>query len=357
MSNTYQPDFAIHPGEHLEEALESGGMTQTELAVRLGVHKKTVNEIIRGKAAITSEMALRLGKVFHYPAYLWNNLQRNYDETRARLAEQERLQSHLAWLKQLPLATMIQLGWIDKRKDKTAQLETVLKFFGIASPDQWRIVWETHQVAYHQSQRLDSSALAISVWLRQGEIEAWRIACAPYDRKTFQAALNEARTLSLEPYETFQPKLVEICARAGVAVVFIPELPNTGVFGCTRWFGGKALIQLSLRHKSNDQLWFTFFHEAGHIIKHGRTGIFIEGNALDAEKEEEANVFSRDKLIPPAAYQRFLNEWDGQSLTVIEAFASEIGIAPGIVVGRLQNDKLLPNSHGNRLKIFYEWKA
>nr|VFK32999.1 MAG: addiction module antidote protein, HigA family [Candidatus Kentron sp. MB]VFK35895.1 MAG: addiction module antidote protein, HigA family [Candidatus Kentron sp. MB]VFK77540.1 MAG: addiction module antidote protein, HigA family [Candidatus Kentron sp. MB] len=353
----YQPDFAIHPGEHLEEALETSKMTQSELATRLGIHKKTINEIIKGKASITSEVALRLGKVFHYPAHLWNNLQRNHDETIARLAEQQRLKRHQDWLHKIPIKEMVKHRWIQAHDNHVAQLDEVLRFFGIASPGQWRAVWETHQVAYRQSQRFEPSALAVSAWLRQGEIQAHGIACAPFDRKAFQSVLDQARALTRDLPEVFQGSLVSACARVGVALVFVPELPKTGVSGCTRWLGGKAVIQLSLRYKSNDQLWFTFFHEAGHILKHGRKAVFLEdGKGLNDKKEEEANAFARDKLIPPAAYRRFLAQWDGQSLAPVEAFAEEIGIAPGIIVGRLQFDKQLPNSHGNRLKVFYAWE-
>nr|VFJ63756.1 MAG: addiction module antidote protein, HigA family [Candidatus Kentron sp. DK] len=355
MNNKYQPDFAIHPGEHLEEILETGAMTQAELAVRLGIHKKTINEIVKGKAPVSSEMALRLSKVFHYPAHLWNNMQRNYDETAARRAEQQRLARHLDWLKKIPVKEMIKRGWLDAHQEPNARLDAVLRFFGIASPDQWQTVWETHQVAYRQSRRLAPSNMAVSIWLRQGEIQARDIDCAPFDRKAFFSVLNEARALTRDPLEVFQGRLTGACARAGVALVFVPELPKTGISGCTRWLGGKAIIQLSLRYKSNDQLWFTFFHEAGHILKHGRKAVFLEGDGSDDEKEVEANTFARDKLIPPAAYRRFLAEWDGRSLAPIEAFAEKIGVAPGIVVGRLQFDRLLPRSHGNGLKVFYEW--
>jgi hypothetical protein len=78
---------------------------------------------------------------------------------------------------------------------------------------------------------------------------------------------------------------------------------------------------------------------------------------MNCEKEEEANVFARDKLIPPADYRRFIESWDGQSLAPIRTFAKKIKIAPGIVVGRLQHDKRLPNSHGNGLKVFYRWSG
>jgi len=71
--------------------------------------------------------------------------------------------------------------------------------------------------------------------------------------------------------------------------------------------------------------------------------------------KEEANTFARDRLIPPADYRRFIASWDGRSLAPIEAFAGKIKIAPGIVVGRLQYDKRMPNSHGNRLKVFFRW--
>ena len=78
---------------------------------------------------------------------------------------------------------------------------------------------------------------------------------------------------------------------------------------------------------------------------------------MDDQKEEEADVFARDKLIPSAEYRRFLSLWDGRSLAPIEVFADQIKIASGIVVGRLQHDKRLPNSHGNRLKVFYRWSG
>lgn len=353
-ANRFVPDYAVSPGEVLKDYLDSCGMTQAELADRLGFTKKTVNEIIRGKARIMPETALKLERVFGRPAHFWNNLERQYQEDRVRLADQQRLREHLDWLKGVPVKAMAERGFIRKFKDKLEQLDEVLRFFGVADPEQWRTVWEQHQVAYRQSLRFEPCAEAVSAWLRQGEIEALRIDCAPFDRRGFQAALDEIRALTREPPEVFEPRLVELCAGVGVAVVLVPELPKTGISGATRWLKNKAVIQLSLRYKSNDQLWFTFFHEAGHILKHGRKAIFLEGNGMDSEQEEEANAFARDKLIPPTAYATFVKTW-GRTLNEIKCFAHQIGIAPGIVVGRLQHDCLLPVTHGNKLKIYYRW--
>ncbi|MDZ7580740.1 MAG: HigA family addiction module antitoxin [Deltaproteobacteria bacterium] len=354
-SNQYVPDYLVTPGEVLQDYLEGFGMTQAELAARTGLTKKTVNEIIKGKSPITPESALKLERSLGRPAHFWNNLERQFQEDRTRLAEEKRLRSHLDWLKKVPVGQLIKLGWVPKKNDNVSQFKEVLQFFGVASPEQWTAVWKDYQVAYRQTQRFESCAESVSAWLRKGEIEARQLPCSPFKVRRFQQVLDIIRELTVEPPHVFQQRLIELCASAGVAVVFIPELPKTGVYGATRWIGDRAVIQLSLRYKSNDHLWFTFFHEAGHIIKHGRKEIFIEGNGLDDKKEEEANAFARDKLIPPTEYSRFISSWDGLSLAPIEAFAGKIKVAPGIVVGRLQHDKLLPNSHGNRLKVFYSW--
>ncbi|MBF0381007.1 MAG: HigA family addiction module antidote protein [Magnetococcales bacterium] len=354
--NQYLPDYLVTPGEVLDEYLEAYPMTQAQLAMRAGLAKKTINEIIKGKSPITTDSAQKLERVLGRPAHFWNNLERQFQEDRSRLAEQARLESELDWLKRIPVAKMINLGWVKKFKDKSEQLGEVLSFFGVASPDQWLDVWENYQVAYRQTQRFETHAEAVSAWLRQGEIEARQMPCSPFDKKKFQQALKKVRSLTTQTPEAFQPKLIEWCSLAGVAVVFVPELPKTGVSGATRWLGDKAVIQLSLRYKSNDHLWFTFFHEAGHIIKHGRKDIFIESNGLDGEKEEEANEFARDWLIPPTKLRSFRRKWDGLSLDPVTDFADEIDIAPGIVVGRLQHDKLLPNTHGNKLKVSLCWK-
>ncbi|WP_309232595.1 ImmA/IrrE family metallo-endopeptidase [Cylindrospermum sp. FACHB-282] len=187
-----------------------------------------------------------------------------------------------------------------------------------------------------------------------------KIACAPYNADNFREALQKIRALTVEPPEIFQPKLVKLCAEAGVAVVFVPQLPKTRTSGATHWLNSdKALIQLSLRYKTDDHLWFTFFHEAGHILLHGKRDFFLEGTGVVSveaqEKEEQANKYSADILIPPGELKRFLASGQQMSKVNIMQFAAEIGIATGIVVGRLQHDYDLPPSHCNDLKQKFDW--
>ncbi|GHV41550.1 XRE family transcriptional regulator [Spirochaetia bacterium] len=355
--NKFIPDYAVAPGEVLNDYLEDLGMTQAELADRTGLAKKTINEIIKAKSPITPETALKLERALGRPAHFWSNLERNYQDDKARIAEKDRLESHLHWLKNVPVTSMAKLGWISKTKDKSKQLDAVLRFFGIASPEQWHAVWDSNlQVAYRQTDRPDKNIEAISAWLRQGEIQAQQVKCAPFNSKLFQDNLDKIRGLTMEKDpEIFIPALTDLCSAAGVVVVFVPALPKTGIHGATRWIGDKPVMQLSFLFKSNDQFWFTFFHEAGHILKHGRKDIFIEITKLESEKEEEANTFAQDKLIPPAQLKIFLQVNNPPMLLSIENFAKEIGIAPGIVVGRLQREKVLSYKIGNHLKVFYEW--
>lgn len=351
----YQPDTATHPGELLGEYLEAYRMTQVELAGRTGLSKKVINEIVHGKAPVTADTAIKLQRIFNKPSRFWENLQQNYNSIKARQAEQKRLQRNLNWLKKFPVADMVKRGWIAKHRNPTDQLDSVLNFFGIASPDQWKVA---SQIAYRQSTRFKADRYTLSVWLRYGEIEALKMNIPNFNRAAFRKVLSRARALTREQPEVFQPQLIKDCAQAGVALVFVPELPKTNVSGCTRWFDGKAMIQLSLRYRSNDHLWFTFFHEAGHILKHGRKQVFLEGNVTNKETEEkEADVFARDMLIPPDKYKAFLleEEFSGYSRDAIKDFADQIDIAPGIVVGRLQHDKAIRFSQQNKLKERYKW--
>ncbi|SEL60583.1 HigA family addiction module antitoxin [Ectothiorhodospira marina] len=352
----FAPDYSVPPGEILEEYLESASMTQAELAQRTGLAAKTVNQIIQGKASLTQDTALRLESVLGRPAHFWNQLEAEHQEYLARARATEREREQLEWLKRFPINKMQELGWISTQKDRRAQLHALLQFFGVHSSCQWAKVWEHHQVAYRQSQRFKAEAEAVSAWLRRGELQGHARDCTDYDATAFRNLLKDLRGLTRESPEVFQAQIQERCASAGVAVEFVPSLPGTRVSGATRWLTPtKALIQLSLRYRSDDQLWFSFFHEAGHVLLHGKRAVFIEGgNGLDEHKEDEANRFAADILIPPREWQSFVAS--GQpTLAQVRDFAEQLGVAPGIVVGRLQHESIVGWEWGNGLKQRFQW--
>lgn len=357
IQNRYHPVDVSSPGETLLETLDTIGMSQVELAKRMGRPVKTINEIIQKKTAITAETALQLEQVLHIPASFWLKYEQHYRESLAHLAEEQRLKHWVGWLKDIPIQTMMRRGWIPACTEKTQQVLEALKFFSVASPEAWRAIWESKIAAYRKTSVLRGNFGAVVAWLRQGELEAQKIECTPYDARTFHDTLLQIRALTAEPTNFSQIELAHLCAIAGVAVVFVQELSNTGICGSTQWLTPvKALMQLSQRYTTVDHLWLTFFHEAGHILRHGKREIFLEMNEkVRVEEENEANTFASNILIPHTQWRQFITRGSYRTQADIKEFARNIGIAPGMIVGRLQQEKLLPYDHFNELKRYLTW--
>jgi addiction module HigA family antidote len=353
LTNEYAPDRVSPPGETLAETLAALEMTQAELATRLGRPKKTVNEIVKGKAAIEPDTALQLEAVLGVPAGFWMAREGRYRESLARQTRRQALEGGIEWARRFPFAQMVKLDWVPET-NRAARVDALLRFFGVASPAAWAEVWRRCDVAFRRSLKRHGKEAAVAAWLRQGEIVAARCDCAPFDAARLRAVLDEARLLTGEEPAVFQPRLKAAFASAGVALVWLPELKGATISGATRWLTDeKALVQVSLRYKSDDQLFFSLFHEAAHVLLHRKSMAFLEGIGDDTPEEREADRFAANHLIPPRAYEALLS--GPLTFKAIATLADDLGIAPGIVVGRLQHDKHLPFNRGNELKRRLTW--
>lgn len=355
-TNEYDPDYVSAPGETLAEAMESRQLTQVDLAQRIGISRKHVKDILTGTAPIVPDTALRLERALGIPARFWNERERNYREFLARNKEKDALNDQVEWLSNFKhYSRMVSLGWVSHETTTVGKMRAILNYFGVASPNAWDELWQTVEVQYRRAPNQQSDQFALAAWLRKGELMAQDIECEPFDQSGFKEALREARKLTVFSPEKFTRELERLCASCGVAVVFVPELPKTAS-GATRWVSPvKAVIQLSLRYKTNDHLWFTFFHEAAHILLHPKKDIFIETTYKDSPQEEEANNFAADFLIPRKEFMAFVDTHRTFKKSAIKDFAYSQGIAPGIVVGQLQHAGKIPHSHCNDLKVKLVW--
>ena len=231
MNTTFEPNFASPPGETLAETLESLGMTQAELAERMGRPLKTINEIVAGKAMITSDTALQLEKVLGVPASFWSNRERLYRDALARRREADQLEQQLDWIKSMPVKELIRAGWIPSASDAVGQLRAVLSFFGVAGVEEWRALWESPEAAFRQSPAFAANPGATAAWLRKGEIDAQKMETSPFDAAAFAGALRELRAFTTKEPAEFVPVLKDCCAKAGVAVVFVPPLAGVRAYG------------------------------------------------------------------------------------------------------------------------------
>lgn len=357
-ATAYAPSDVSPPGETLREILEERGIPQAELALRMGRPRKTISEVISGKAALTHETALQLELVLGVPASFWDARERTYRAHLAAVEENRRLEKEAAWCGKFPVKQMVDLGYIKRPETKAGRVRELFSYFGVASSKQWYELYSDRAIAFRTSAKFEMDPFALGAWLRYGLRESQGVEAAAFDREKFEAALVAARSLTRKGPEKFVPALRDWCAPAGVVVLFVPELPKSRASGATRWVTpDKALIQLSLRYRTNDHLWFTFFHEAAHILLHGKRLIFIEANGSNgAEEEAQANAWAADWLIPPAEYARFTAQRHFSD-SAIRKFARQIDIAPGIVVGRLQHDGLIKHSQLNHLKVRLGWRA
>lgn len=348
-----------HPGDNVLEYLEHYGWSQSDLARRTGLTPKTISEICNGKAPITPTTSLAFEKAFQRPAQFWLGMQTSYDEAEARSRARVRSSEWTEWANSFPLKEMKKLNF--SLPEGTSDVESILGFFGVVSPASWASVWNAIPVSYRQNGRFSIEQQAVAAWVRETEIVARGLDLAPFNKQRLLSVLPTLRRLTRSPADQIMDPVQNLCAACGVAVVWVPELKGTRISGCARWLSDTtALIGLTLRYKTDDQLWFTLFHEIGHLLLHRGQRSFVIDNARDDPEdsvvdsdmqrfEAEADWFSATTLVPQREYQQFISKrsFSNESL---HDFAEAIDVGPGIVVGRLQHDHLLKRHQGNALK-------
>lgn len=337
MFASYQPNIAIHPGRTLRGMLEALNMSQVELSERAGLTIKTINEIVQEKNPITLETAIKFASVFNTSSVFWNNLQRNYEATQARIQEREILEKESQHLKRFSCYHEIaREEFVPAKGDSITKTRALLGFFGVSSLE---LVPSVQAVAFRKTGHSESSKESLAAWLRCGELKARAIETKPFDYLKLSDSLEDFRQLTNMPAENLAKALIDRCASLGIALVVMPHFANTGVNASTRWLApDRALIQLTLRWRYSDIFWFNFFHEIGHLLKHGKKEEFVEfEHQTSNDKESEANSFAQNTLIPQEAYAAFKSRglFDAPN---IKSFASKVGISPSIIAGRLARE-------------------
>lgn len=330
----FVPDYAVPPGRTLQELMVVRGMSQREMAIRSGLTVQTLNRIFKGEQPITYETAGRLELVTGVSTRYWNNLELQYREQLVRMAEQERMKSDLEWLKTIPTKELAERGFVESAKKDVDLLWDTLAFYGVSSVNAWHEIWDTPAIAARRSPCFESQQGAASAWIRLGELQAQEIQCKPFDRKGFEIALQTIRSLTCEGPEVFVTEMKNLCANAGVAISLVREMKKVPWNGATKWLTPqKAMILLCLRGKGEDKFWFSFFHEAGHILHDSKKDLLINDGSSDDPREERANQFAAEYLIP-CHYDNEIRRY--RSLAEVKCLAARLGISLGIVVGRYQ---------------------
>ncbi len=353
----YRPDYATPPGYVLEDHLEVLGLTPAEFAVRHSLSEELINGVIVGSTPIDPELAAIFGRELGLDSDVWLRMEARYRIELKHQAAAEDAAGFASWAALFPVRELVRRGVIEKPLSDGDRVLKVLDFLGAKSVEDWQRRHDDAKVAYRHSPTFASNEFNLAAWLRLGELEAEWQQCDAYDAQNFLAALSEIRSLTRGPTGDALDKTFILCNQSGVTLALVEPFPKVALSGATRWLpDNRPLIMLSARHKTNDHLWFTLFHEAAHILLHSKEHVFIDTMKDQiAGVDAEADHWASDFLIPRPDWNNFADaehfgEW------AIRQFAHEQGIAPAIVVGRLQHDRLISWSRLNHLKAKMRWR-
>lgn len=348
--NQYTPRKVSHPGVTLGAKIQEMEMSVREFAVRTAKPEKTILAVLRGDSSITPDMAVIFENVTRIPAHFWMSRQRIYDEFMARQRMLQKYEDSADWVNRFPIEQMSKYGWLPPVDDMTSKTKALLQFFAVTSPEAWENYYMNQQlkVAFRISLRSTIEPYAISAWLRQGDRQAESINLTEeYSDKKLREQIPVMKSLMVDMPQDWTTELCKICSACGVKLVYSPTLPKAPINGATRWIASKyPCIQISSGEKRYDIFWFTFFHEIGHILLHGKKDFFLENVDYDNKeviKENEADEFAANILLTRQEEEKIIEEGD-YSIQSIKSFAEKFGTHPSVIVGRLHHRRLIPKT-------------
>jgi HTH-type transcriptional regulator/antitoxin HigA len=326
-----------------------------DLADAMGAMEEVAKGLVEGTLIIDRDLAGQLASALDTSREFWLHRQSQYSNDTERLQEDA---AGKAWLRELPIRDMIKFGWIKAANTDSQKLSVALQFFDVKSVSAWKAKYRTDlaAAAFRTSLTFTSNPVATAAWLRQAEIQATAIECRPWNPQLFRTALAKIRALTRRKLPVqFLPELTTLCGACGVALVITRAPEGCRASGATRFLTpNKALIVMSFRYRSDDQFWFTFFHEAGHLLLHSEKALFLEdGSEVTSDEEAEANEFASSVLIPTNLGTEFQNL--APSAKAILRFSVRAGISPGVIVGQMQHGGRLAPNRLNSLKRRWAW--
>ena len=339
--------IATPPGATIKEQLNSRGMSQKEFAVRMDMSEKHISKLINGDVQLTPDVAVRLEMVLGVPAKFWNNLEAIYREKIVKAEAENTMDADAELARQFPYSEMAKFGWVPETRDAKEKVVYLRKYFEVVELS----LLGNDQITKIACRRLaitEKSDLALMAWAQEAKIKARDIETSPINIRGLIAAMPDIRKMTVLKPKEFCPKIKKYLADYGIALVFLPHLKGSFLQGATFPDGNKIVVGLTARGKDADKFWFSLFHELAHIVL-GHVG---QANGTSDEDEKAANDWSGNTLIAEDEFAAFKRDND-YSEQGVRRFAKDQGIAPGIVVGRMQREGMIKYSMLNNLKEHY----
>lgn len=354
MNTEFAPNWTSAPGDTIKDILSARNISFADFAKEMEYSLEESLDIIEGRATMTLASARRLSSVLGASVEFWMTRDLQYRQGIAKIKVSDE-----QWVSQFPIDDMIRFNWIPLVKTLSEKVLALKKFFDVPNITTWNEYYAgvMQEVSFKKSRSYESRPASVAAWIRQGEIQAKNMACRKWDIEKFKAVIPQLRALTLEKDpQIFIPRLQELCADCGVAVVIARSPKGCPVDGATKFLSDdKALLLLSFRYRQEDIFWFSFFHEAGHLILHGKKQLFLEGSdTVSTIEEGEANKFAEITLVP----EEYKDELFAlrEDVKKILRFSQKIGVSRGVIVGQLRHFGLVSYNHLSNLINRYTWE-
>jgi HTH-type transcriptional regulator / antitoxin HigA len=356
-----EPNWASPPGATIARIMALREIDVSELASAIKLSDDAFGALLDGRLRLNRQLAEAIADELGSTPRFWLARDKEYVRDLARLGEASVANAE-SWVQSMPVASMRRLGWLPKdARTRTAQTNALLAFFGCDSLQDWgkRYSSGIGAVAFRTSLSFASDGMSTLVWLRAGEAQAASFAAKTFRREQFQALLPSLKRISAFKHPArMLERLRAACHDVGVVVTTARTPEGCRASGAS-WFdtNGRPVIHLSFRHLSEDHFWFTFFHEAAHILLHGVDHIDGEGTVMigdTLEQEAEADSFAQSILLPDDVRTQLLERQTISAQVVVEA-ARSARVTAGIVVGQMEKSGKIPHGKLSFLKHRYLW--
>ena len=356
----FNPDWVSSPGSTILDILESRGLSVDSFCQNSGISRPFFNRLLRGYERIDTDIASSLEQTLDVPSSFWISRDSQYLDSFTRKTTHAQRGMESSWAQKFPISDMKRWGWL-KHSSKKHYAEDLLKFFSVSTPDEWNLRFGhlCEAISFKKTEPDYINHYAIIAWLYKGQIDAEQISVQPLDRNKLRESLEYIKRLTwFSDPSTFLPKLKKCLAGCGVALV-VEQSPRGSTATGATWVDreGRATIIVSDRYKSDDHFWFAVMHEVSHLLLHDCSRVIVEmSSELQADKrEKEANEFAKNVIL--SGQQRDILLSSPLSYKRIKLLAQKWRIAPGLIVGQLQHDKVIRYNEFNRLKRNYSWKG
>ena len=338
------PYKATHPGEILKDELDAREIKQKDFAKEIGMPVTALNELIKGKRSITADTAILLEASLGIDAKFWLDLQNQYDLDSASIQQKniERIKDIELWKiikENVPVKYFEKLGLLTNSLSKN--IERIWDIYQCRDINDLLHYVATQKAYFKKSEKLCNNAVNIGGWCQLVRYKAKDICLQnPFDLSKKDELVRDLKTAYLNG-KNLESQTLNSLNKYGIKFIILSKPEQAPIDGYSFLSDNIPVIAVTLRKATIDNFIFSIFHEIYHVYNH----LYTEGNngELNIEdevsiKENEANVFAKDILIPKDEWSKFKRENICINHAIFDKklieFANKVGIHPSVVLGR-----------------------